>query len=350
MSKKEKIVISVLFVLLGFAILFAIYFLCFYKPKLEIDPNKEPSKVFDISKLPVKKLTIMDPESKTRPIAVMINNNESAWPNHSGLQDAYLVYEIITEGGITRMMAIFKDKTTERIGSVRSSRHYFLDYALENDAIYVHFGWSPLAKQNIPELGINNVNGLYDNAFWRDLTLNVAYEHTAFTSIEGIKQVAQYRGYNLETSQETLLNYSVKKLKLSEQEGAVIANNISIPYSYGHTTSYIYDPENKVYKRYINGYEHKDAPTDTQYTTKNIITYQVGNYSIDSYGRQDINNLGSGTGYYISEGYAIPITWSKDTRSSQTIYRYLNGEELVVNDGNTYIQIQPTTEILSITE
>ena len=87
-----------------------------------------------------RELKIVDEDSISRPYAVMINNHSKARANHAGLQDAYIVYEAIVEGGLTRMMAIFKDKDTARIGSVRSSRHYFLDYALENDAIYVHFG------------------------------------------------------------------------------------------------------------------------------------------------------------------------------------------------------------------
>ena len=49
----------------------------------------------------------------------------------------------------------------------------------------------------------------------------------------------------------------------------------------------------------------------------------------------------SGTGYYISEGRAIPIRWSKSSRGEQTKYMLENGEELTVNDGNTFIQIQP---------
>ena len=66
------------------------------------------------------KIKIVDEDSKTRPFAVMINNNHAAWPQ-CGLDDAYLVYEIIAEGGITRMMALFKDKETAKVGSVRSA-------------------------------------------------------------------------------------------------------------------------------------------------------------------------------------------------------------------------------------
>ena len=95
-------------------------------------------------------------------------------------------------------------------------------------------------------------------------------------------------------------------------------------------------------------YLMKEIKTKKQYTVKNIITYQVPTKNIDSYGRKAISNIGGGSGYYITNGYAIPITWEKNSRSSKTIYRYVNGEELVVNDGNTFIQIQPSSEQLLI--
>ena len=84
-----------------------------------------------------------------RPIAIMIDNHSDAWPQ-AGLQKAYMVYEIIAEGGETRLMALFKGVDVDKIGPVRSARHYFIDYAMENDAIYVHFGQSPQAESDIP--------------------------------------------------------------------------------------------------------------------------------------------------------------------------------------------------------
>lgn len=60
----------------------------------------------------------------------MIDNHKGAWPQ-VGLNSAYSVYEIIVEGGETRLMALFKGVDLEKIGPVRSARHYFLDYALE---------------------------------------------------------------------------------------------------------------------------------------------------------------------------------------------------------------------------
>ena len=73
------------------------------------------------------------------------------------------------------------------------------------------------------------------------------------------------------------------------------------------------------------------------------------NYSLgDAKGRQELENIGKGEGYYITDGYAVPITWEKTSRSAQTVYRYKNGKEIKVNDGNTYIQIQPINQKLDI--
>ncbi len=335
-SKKKFVFILFLLVIIGFGVY---YFL-----------NTEDGEKFaeKIKPEPIKKLKIVDEDSKSRPIAVMINNNHAAWP-HAGLQDAYITYEILAEGGITRLMAIFKDKDTARIGSVRSARPYYLDYALENDAIYVHYGWSDQAKSDISTLDVDNINGLTaSSVFWRDKSLNKATEHTVFTSMDKIKDYAKEKGYDRDTDKDLLLNYSVDEIDLSKREDAIKADTVFMKYSYYTTSSYEYDSVNKVYLRYMSDTPHKDADTQKQYTYKNIIITPIETHTYDSYGRLELENIGSGDGYYITCGYAIPITWSKSSRSSQTVYKNMDGEEIKVNDGNTFIQITPPSESIKI--
>ena len=144
--------------------------------------EEEPKKQEEIIKI-----NIVNESTKSRPYAVMINNAPVARPLQSGLQDAYIIYEIIVEGGLTRYMALFLDQETERIGSVRSSRHYYLDYALENDAIYVHHGQSPQAQDDFSKLGIDRIVADNSKTGWRDKSLDVASEHTLFTSIKKLE-------------------------------------------------------------------------------------------------------------------------------------------------------------------
>ena len=167
-----------------------------------------------------------------RPIAVMIDNEKGAWPQ-AGLNDAYMIYEITVEGGETRFIALFKGQTTSKIGPVRSSRHYFLDYALEHDAIYVHFGWSPLAQSDIKSLKINNINGIYDNFYWREQPLS-SY-HNAFTSMSNIMEYATRKQYRLTSDDKCIINYNEKDENI---ESEMVANKVYIKYSYTQNSSH----------------------------------------------------------------------------------------------------------------
>lgn len=314
--------------------------------KKDNEEPKEPNKNNDTPAS--EQVNIVDVNSKSRPYAIMINNISTARPLQSGLQDAYIMYEIIVEGGITRYLALFLDANTDRIGSIRSARHYYLDYALENDAIFVHHGQSPQALEDISTLKIDRIQVNNTTTGWRDKTLNVATEHTLFTSTDKLKN--GLKNLRTERKKNLLLKYKKDEVSLENMENSKRADNVSITYSKGTTTSYQYDAENKVYNRFVNNKEHTDYVTKKQYNFKNIITYQVPNKSIegDNKGRQDINNIGSGEGYFITNGYAVKINWSKECRECQTKYTYTNGEEIEVNDGNTFIQIQPSGEKLVI--
>ena len=249
------------------------------------------------------------------------------------------------------MMALYKDVYPTKVGSIRSARHYFIDYAEENDAIYIHWGGSPQAYSRI-NTGINDLDGiaLEGSVFFRDKSLNRAYEHTGFVNLEKAKKYAEEKGYTRDTEKDLLLNYSAEEIDLSTDAGVTSAGEVILKYSDYHTTSYEYDEENKVYKRSMSGKANVDLETGEQYTAKNIIVYKVKNYTLagKNKGRQELENIGSGSGYYISNGYAVPITWEKSSHSGQTVYKYENGEEITVNDGNTFIQILPLDAKITI--
>ena len=163
--------------------------------------------------------------------------------------------------------------------------------------------------------------------------MNLAYEHTAYTSMDKIMKVAKNKGYRLTSEKDLLLNYSADEVSIENEESSLKADNVSIRYSNVVTTSYKYNPTDKLYYRSVNGSVQKDYVTKKQYTTKNIIISYVdnGNISNDNKGRQELNNIGTGKGYYITDGYSIPITWTKTSRNEQTVYKKLNGEEITVN-------------------
>ena len=275
-----------------------------------------------------------------RPIAVMIDNVGNARPQ-AGLNDAYIVYEIIVEGKQTRLMALFQKKDLKKIGPVRSSRHYFLDYALENDAIYVHFGWSPQAKSDISSLDVDNINGMSESSksFWR--VKDKTPPHNVVTSTKNILEIAERKEYRTTSDKKSVLNYSTDEIKLIDGNQAT---NITIPYSSSYKVTYKYDEETKKYKRGYNNTVQKDWDTKELVTTKNIIITFAKNSTLNdgtNKDRQNLSNIGTLDGYYITNGKAIKIKCYKSSRASQTVYKDLNGNEIEVNDGNTFIQIVP---------
>ena len=282
-----------------------------------------------------------------RPIALMIDNVGSARPQ-AGLNDAYMVYEIIVEGKQTRLMALFKGADLDKIGPVRSSRHYFLDYALENDAIYVHYGWSPKAKSDISSLGVNNINGIYESSssFWR--VKDKSAPHNVVTSTKKILEIAKRKGYSKTSTKESVLNYTAEEVNLEE---GIAATSIKLPYSNSYSVSYKYDSETKKYTRYYNKTLQKDWKTKETVQTKNIIVTSAKNSLLnDGSGkdRQNLSNIGTLDGYYITNGKAIKIKCYKSSRKEQTVYKDLEGNEIKVNDGNTFVQIVPLTSKVTI--
>lgn len=280
-------------------------------------------------------------QGNDRPIAIMIDNHSDAWPQ-AGLQKAYLVYEIVVEGGETRLMALFKGVDVSKIGPVRSARHYFLDYAMENDAIYTHFGESPQADSDIKKYTINEIDGIAEDGTTFTRVKDKAAPHNAVTSMEKLITSAKNKKYKMTSTQESVLNYVTDEVNLEEGQGAV---SVTIPHSQLQTVKYVYDEENKVYKRYARGKAQTDWDTKETVTTKNIIVTFCDNYTLqdaENKGRQGIKNVGTFDGYYITNGRAIKIKCIKNAREEQTIYQDLEGNEIKVNDGNTFVNICPT--------
>ena len=100
-----------------------------------------------------------------RPVMVVVENHSQARPQW-GLTSSDIVFEMVAEGGITRMILMYADasRLPDKIGPVRSTRHYFLDLAEGYDAIFTHFGQSTYAKQQLQNHDIDNINGYFDGS------------------------------------------------------------------------------------------------------------------------------------------------------------------------------------------
>jgi len=296
-----------------------------------------------------------------RPIAVVFENSTGDdWPQ-PGLENAYLVYEIIVEGGMTKLIAIYKGVEVEEIGYIRSARPYFIDYALENDAVLVHYGHTIMAADDEAKLKIDYIDGI--NLSSSDKTFTTVAGYTTgnakriIVSTKSIKAKMEEKNIRT-TSEDKGFNYVAEDYDLedvTDETGNTtnIANSVDISYSYSHVVSYKYDEEVKIYKRFQRGKSHLTT-NNVQLTTKNIIVQLVKDTAlgdtreVPDKGYRMLHNIGTGEGYFITNGKYIEITWSKESRSGKTKYMDKEGNEIKVNDGNTYIQICPINAKVTI--
>lgn len=129
---------------------------------------------------------LSDAAKGKRPVAVMVNNIKASLPQY-GISKADLMFEVLVEGGITRMMAVYGDYTkVPNVCSVRSCRYYFPIFAYGLDAVYICYGSNPtLGTPTLKRLGIDYFNGAENNdevIFGRDPNRVGKYkrEHTAY--------------------------------------------------------------------------------------------------------------------------------------------------------------------------
>lgn len=316
--------------------------------KKENNNKEEESKI----KVEEKKITIIDEDSNSRPYGIIINNLPSAMKVQAGLDQAYIIYEFPIEGGYSRSFALFKDKNLDRVGTVRSARQNYIDYALENDAIFVHWGTNHPAADVIKETKVDNIDAASSSkSFFRDNPEKLAREHTGYANLNKLIDYAtNTKKYRQTTEVKPPLKYTTENIDLSKYEDSKNAKTIELNYSGSYKLKYVYDEKSKRYQRYYNDKEHKDYYNGNKFDTKNIIVTLIGTGKVKDYkdsagsNYTDLYNIGEGTGYYITNGHAREIKWSKASREEQTKYTFIDGTELNVNDGNTYINLFDKTK------
>ena len=135
----------------------------------------------------------------------MVPNDRSALP-HYNLSNADILYECLVEGEISRLMAIYGDwRNLERVGNIRSCRDYFVYWAFEWDAIYVHAGGPFYIDHVIGRSDTQNLNALTapSNVFYR--TTDRSAPQNLYLDGNDIYDEANRLGYPLEAFQNLAL-------------------------------------------------------------------------------------------------------------------------------------------------
>lgn len=276
-------------------------------------------------------------------VAVMVNNVQPALPQY-GLSQADVIYEIEEEGSATRNMALYSDVSKiGQIGSIRSTRTYFVSVAAAYDAYLVHCGMSVHAENGGYDASGSKLSSwkhldqsYNDSYFFRDkerYSAGYAWEHTLFTTGEELAKA--FEGKDL----------SAPKTGFVFEEGVDLtggetANEITIKFKGTKTTSFTYDAETGLYARSQFGSDSVDAGTEQIETVKNVIALYTNQwYCTNGHGHQYYDTIGSGEGYAAVNGKIVPIKWSRASVDAPYIYTLADGSPLELDVGRSYIAI-----------
>ncbi len=270
--------------------------------------------------------------SNTRPVGVMVANNDFIQDEQVGLSQADMWVEMETEGGITRLMAVFagSDRVPASIGPIRSARSPFFHIVQAFGMAYAHAGGSytsldMIKASAIADLDLNTPTG--GNYAWRDNDYPHDYEYRLRTSGEQLTKYMSDQGYK---------QYPVMPWPwtFGDKSGDTAATNVTIAMSKSQTVGFVYDSDTGVYQKTngTSGTPHVDIDGGA-ITAANVLVLCSDKFweteqTIDFY-------LQSGLGYVFSGGTMRRFNWSRDSAGFHMTEN--DGSQLTLNTGKTYL-------------
>lgn len=286
--------------------------------------------------------------SGKRPVAVMFNNLKKALPQ-IGIAQADVLYEIVAEGGITRIMGVYQDlEGVGDLGSIRSARDYYVSLALGHDAIYIHAGGSPQAYDAFDSWGvtyIDFVNGPYGKMCWRDPDRKKAagLEHSLLTSSEKVLEQMPSK-FRLEHKEGYEVGWAFSKEPLPGD--AVSARKLTVPFSKYKTGYFTYDGDRGQYlaAQSLDGSDPipwVDGASGEPVGVNNVLVLytDVSLVKGDDKGRMEVRTTGTGDGILLRDGQLYEIAWKRDKRTDCLTFLGVSGQPIPLAVGPSYINV-----------
>lgn len=282
---------------------------------------------------------------KQRPIAVMMAGDNVARPL-SGLSQAEIVVEMpVITGSVTRLMGVYVCNLPDEVGSIRSARHDYISLVRGWDAIYVHWGGSHFALDELKtgkrytgeDLGkVPDIDAISSSGpFFRKST--VPAPHNGFVSLPKVIELAKKREYALETNLEGYKFQSKNTIEAEKQD----SKNGKLYVGFGgvFATSWEYNTEDNSYTRYWA--EQKDVDrgnNDAEIKAKNIVVIRASSRQIEGQ-YNEVTIYGKGEGKIYHNGQEKTITWKKEGFKDTLRFYGEDGQEILLVPGQTFIQV-----------
>ncbi len=285
---------------------------------------------------------LVKPELAARhPIAVMVDDHWDARPQ-SGFTEASIVWQAPAEGGIPRYMMLFGEGNPKSVGPVRSARLYFVQWAAEWNAVYVHAGGSPQAKAILASQGTGQLVYNADEFRWGGHYLWRSTDrlapHNVYTDGKNLRALSARVGAEPVDAQP--------KWKFADDaplEQRPAGARIALSYQYG-SFAYRYQRATNTWRRYLGGKLQRDRANNQVVAPKNVIIMVV-RFSLlgaGNKGRLEAGSIGTGKAWIATNGTTIKGTWKKNSVAGPTRFYDASGKQVVLTRGQTFVQVVPS--------
>lgn len=275
---------------------------------------------------------------KKRPLSIKVENSPVARPQ-TGLNSADVVYETVTEGGITRFHLIFQSKVPKIVGPVRSARLSDLWIVPQYRGIFFYSGASSsvtsrVRQANLPDMSQDvGVSAPYFRSSARSAP------HNLYLTTKKAYADAKRRGHKI-TAKVPELEFGPASITTS----ASAVKSVYIPFSGFNNVTWKYDKTRKVFLRENNHRVHRDAETGKQVAAKNVVVmwakYTAASHDMVGSVTYDIQLGGTGKATIFRDGKRYNGEWVA-TRTQPPHFVDKNGRPIRLAPGNTWMQVVP---------
>lgn len=303
-------------------------------------PSPTPAPTPDLAVAPLTGRLVPAELASRRPIAVMVDDQRAARPQ-SGFNAASVVWQAPAEGGIPRYMLVFGEGDPASVGPVRSARLYFVQWAAEWGAVYVHVGGSPQALAALRAQGPDRLAWDADEFRWGPTylwrTTDRAAPHNVYTDGSHLRRLAERLGAG-DAPAEPAWRFAPDAPLAARPAGARIA----ITYQ-ANAIGYRYDRASNSWLRTVGGALQRDRAGGAVVAPRNVVVMEVafGLLGPGQHGRLEAANVGSGRAWVATNGVIVAGTWSKSSVTAPTLLLDEQGRPLTLTVGQTFVQVIP---------
>ncbi len=312
-------------------------------------PTPEPTPV--MVPAPLTGLPTTQALASRHVIAVMVDDLAPARPQ-SGFSEAGIVWQAPAEGGIPRYMMLFQDGNPTAVGPVRSARYYFIAWASEWNAVYVHVGGSPQALSTLHSA--QGRGGLVYDAdefryggkyLWR--IKQRAAPHNVYTDGTHLQALAKVVGAKAVPAQAPIWQYGPAASLADRPRGGTIV----VPY-YANRIEYSYDRASNTYLRTVTGEGAQiDAASNVRVAPTNVVVLTMAFGPLNDGStkhRLEAQLTGSGTAWIATNGHTVKGTWRKKSVNAPTLLYGPDGKPATLTPGQTFVNVVQTGTRITI--